>query len=476
MKMKKRPNGYWNDERVKKTLRTVSSELGHFPTQLELMARDFGGLIPVIQKKFGGLDSIRKDLGFSDREEKPPRYWADFENVRAVLVELENKLGHFPNQRELYCAGYSMVSSAIHKYHGGTNTVRTKLGVEGGTKSRGYWKKWENIEKEIEVVKKQLGRFPKHSEISEVNAPLKSAIIRHHGGLNSVRKKYGVKEGKKSNNHWKSWENIKNELEKIIKEVGHFPTQTELLERKLSSVCGSIQEYHGGFRAVRVKMGYIPGKYKEKGYWDNWKILEKELKEVITEMGHFPNQEELLERNQSYLIAAMYKHGGINVVKRKMNYELSRRENGALEDFDVLKKEIEELVGKNPELKGKLPSLRWLQDRGHSSILHAINRHHGGFRKFRDALGEEQTRRESGKWKDFNYASEEALRFMQEEGYEILPGTWTLAKRGYGSLVSAVTKYHGGIVSFRQKLNQSLGREESSKQLESLLEVYVGGS
>lgn len=58
-------------------------------------------------------------------------------------------------------------------------------------------------------------------------------------------------------NYWKNWENTKKELEEAIKENnGKFPTQKKLYEMGRSDLANGIIRYHGGFPAVREKIGY----------------------------------------------------------------------------------------------------------------------------------------------------------------------------------------------------------------------------
>ncbi|MBT6402028.1 hypothetical protein HOK09_01035, partial [Candidatus Woesearchaeota archaeon] len=56
--------------------------------------------------------------------------------------------------------------------------------------------------------------------------------------------------------YWKDFSNLESELEPIIEELGHFPTQSELQELGKSSIINGIQVYYSGMNAVREKMGY----------------------------------------------------------------------------------------------------------------------------------------------------------------------------------------------------------------------------
>ncbi|MBT7332048.1 hypothetical protein HN799_02140, partial [Candidatus Woesearchaeota archaeon] len=92
--------------------------------------------------------------------------------------------------------------------------------------------------------------------------------------------------------YWKDFSNLESELEPIIEELGHFPTQSELQELGKSSIINGIQVYYSGMNAVREKMGYGSLK-KPNGYWKEFSNLESELDPIIEELGHFPTQKEL---------------------------------------------------------------------------------------------------------------------------------------------------------------------------------------
>jgi hypothetical protein len=63
--------------------------------------------------------------------------------------------------------------------------------------------------------------------------------------------------------------------------------------------------------------------------------------------------------------------------------------------------------------------------------------------------------------------------YWNDKGYDVFPTQRELNRLGYGSLVAAISKYHGGLPAFRRILDGHLGRETGEEQLESLLENYV---
>jgi len=54
--------------------------------------------------------------------------------------------------------------------------------------------------------------------------------------------------------YWKSWENFKKEMGKVIQKLGHFPSYQELQNSKPSTIAYAATSYHNGMNAIRTKM------------------------------------------------------------------------------------------------------------------------------------------------------------------------------------------------------------------------------
>lgn len=127
--LEQKPPKYWkNFSNVEETLKLISKDLGHFPTQDELKKRGYGSLRCVIAKYHGGLNSVKERLGF-DIIKKSNHYWQNFDNIRRELEPIIEKLGHFPTQKELCKIGRADLLSAIVKKHGGLYKIRELLGI-----------------------------------------------------------------------------------------------------------------------------------------------------------------------------------------------------------------------------------------------------------------------------------------------------------------------------------------------------------
>lgn len=74
--------------------------------------------------------------------------------------------------------------------------------------------------------------------------------------LNELAKLLGLKSIEKPKKYWKNFENLKNELLPICKQLNCFPTQRQLSELKRTDIHNSISKYHGGFIQVKQKLNY----------------------------------------------------------------------------------------------------------------------------------------------------------------------------------------------------------------------------
>jgi len=60
---------------------------------------------------------------------------------------------------------------------------------------------------------------------------------------------------RKPKGHWQVWENVERELLPVCRELGRFPTRPELLARGLGPLAKAIYHF-GGVRDVAARLGY----------------------------------------------------------------------------------------------------------------------------------------------------------------------------------------------------------------------------
>jgi len=275
---------------------------------------------------------------------------------------------------------------------------------------------------------------------------------------------------------------------------------------------------------------------KPSGYWQDINNVVAEAKEVMNKynMGELPSFKRLHSLRYSSLAGAIQYHGGFHKFRRLLGHKQKRVENGLWKNQEYILSYIKKLKEENGWKE--LPGEDKLEKIGHTNLAIAINRYHGGFRKFRKLLGEKsihgiwktlehtlnkameimkendwselpngqklikvgqsgltyaiikyhggfhkfrellfqrQLIEKAGTWENLEFTLERAKQVIEEQGWSRLPGSNKIAKIGENGLVYAITRYHGGFPTFRSKLNQYLGRKTEKEQLEGLLQKYT---
>ncbi len=195
-----------------------------------------------------------------------------------------------------------------------------------------------------------------------------------------------------------------------------------------------------------------------------WKSLDNTISEARTVMRKhrlesLPSALKLGRLGCSGLTNAIKQyHGGFHRFRKILGQEVVRREPRAWQDLDYTVSEALAVMKKHG-FDG-LPSSEKLNQLGYSSLGAAIRSYHGGFHEFRKLLGQGSIRKETGIWKNQNYALAEARAIMKEHGLNALPSSEKLRQLGHGGLINAINKYHGGFPAFRRLLKQELLKRE----------------
>ncbi|NEQ21077.1 MAG: hypothetical protein F6K28_17995 [Microcoleus sp. SIO2G3] len=210
-------------------------------------------------------------------------------------------------------------------------------------KPDGYWKNFENVEREIlelNVLRGQIGIMPKARELKQLGrGDLMKAISKHHGGYQSVAERMGLDCGKKRHRYWYDFANVEAELKTFIERQGTpgvMPTKTELEEAGKGSLANALG-LHGGVIKVaerlNLKLGYDR---RPQGYWDNPDNLRREIESVALQLGTpgvLPTHEELKLAQRSDLICAISRNGGWPSVARRLGFAYSKKYNNPSDYF-----------------------------------------------------------------------------------------------------------------------------------------------
>ncbi len=205
-------------------------------------------------------------------------------------------------------------------------------------RQKGYLTNWDNYKEAFnKATEKNHGEQPSVSRLYEMGESSLVNCAKHYGGLTAVREKMGYKSLKKENGCYNSWHNAEKELKKAIeKNHGEFPTTTRLRELGYSTLGSIISKYHGGYCAVRIKMGYGLVK-KPNGYYKNWENFEREINEAIKENeGEFPTQMGIRKLGYSSLGEWIKYYGGLLAVREKIGYNEKKRIKLAKQLEDIL--------------------------------------------------------------------------------------------------------------------------------------------
>ena len=314
-------------------------------------------------------------------ERKPKGYWQNWENAREELTRLIEELGHFPTSREFRGLSRNSLAKAIWRDHGGITMVKEKMGHKDTQRPRGYWKDWDNVERELKGLVVKLGHFPTQKELYENNlSGLPLALDRHYGGISRVRERMGYGSVKRPAGYWQDWNNVGKELAGLIGELGHFPTS----EEAGGGLRMAITRYYGGFLKVRERMGH--GTKKHYGYWGVWENIEREVKGLVNELGHFPIYAEVRASSLSGLIDGLRKHHKISLTQlgERMGYDPTKKPYGYWRDFENVRRELEPII----EELGHFPTRKELNEANKGSLGTAMLAYHGGTDEVRQRMGQ----------------------------------------------------------------------------------------
>jgi len=320
---KKKPNGYWKslENTVAEAMRVMGEQGWRvLPPARELAKNGYSSLNTAISRHHGGLNKFRTKLG-QRNPRKARGYWENLDNTIAEAQQAmqEQEWETLPSSNQLQKHGYSSLSSAITKYHGGHPTFKTTLGQQNTKKPRGFWQQEENTITEARKAMKEQEwtTLPSNKELQKHGySSLSSAINKYHGGHTTFRTTLGQTNTTKPQGYWKKEENVIAEATKAMKEQGWdtLPPQVELKKNGYASLNTAISRHHGGLNKFRTKLGQ-QNRERPKGYWQSLENTLSEARKAIKEQGWgtLPSHETLKEHGYSPLGQAISKYyGGIH--------------------------------------------------------------------------------------------------------------------------------------------------------------------
>jgi len=232
----------------------------------------------------------------------------------------------------------------------------------------------ENIIKsELLKVVDTIGDFPTSQKLRNIGRFDLLKAIDRYGGFLKFRKLMDSELNCKPSNYWND-NTIKEEIQKVIDNIGDFPTR-EILKKINKNDLDSAIGKHGGYKKFRMLMGY-PLKIKQ---W-NENIIQNELKDVINSLGYFPTPANLFAIKKANLLGAINQRGGIRKFRMLMNYKQIRVPKHLRSD-DSIKIEIQKIILS----LGHFPSQNELNKI--DKTLLGVIKHRFGLNNFRILLG-----------------------------------------------------------------------------------------
>ena len=124
--------------------------------------------------------------------------WKDLEYAleQAKLVMQEHEFENLPFSNKLQELGYSSLSNAISRYHGGFSVFRRLLGQTDINKKSGTWKSLEYALEQARKIKRKHGfeKLPNLKKLVELGySSLSGSIGLYHGGFHNFRELLGEK-------------------------------------------------------------------------------------------------------------------------------------------------------------------------------------------------------------------------------------------------------------------------------------------
>ncbi|MDO8508090.1 MAG: hypothetical protein Q7S27_00230 [Nanoarchaeota archaeon] len=208
---------------------------------------------------------------------KPRGYWQDINNVFSETQKFLEKHPEYetiPGHDALIKLGYSNLSHAINRYHGGFYKFRVRI----GGKARYNYGSWKNLEFTLNEAKRciqelEVSTLPNSLELLKLGySHLAHSIQRYHGGIRNIREKLG--ESQKIRKHG-LWKDIEYTIQETISFFSKHPEFTTLPSAdKLKSLghgylASAICRNHGGMDKFRNILSQHQGVLTQKERLEN---------------------------------------------------------------------------------------------------------------------------------------------------------------------------------------------------------------
>jgi len=443
--LKSKPSEYWTKRKTIKAIRDLVKKIKHFPTQEDLKRLNMQGLMGAINKH-GGFNEFRRILEVALLK-NPNHYWTEPKIFKEVSV-LEKEHGRILNSIELHTIGRGDLYHAIMN-RGGFGWLYKKINKS----PKGHYKANDG----------QL--YPSCLECYVANYFLKNGISYKTHPLISESRKFradfkvgpywievlGYQNDKTHSDYHARFREKKRLYKKlgfkiITCELGMFLNKREsAIETTLKKRFKCLKKYQSN---KPCKLNSTTASIMPPYWWTDIKNSSPILKPIIIELGRFPKDSELRERNLSSLCGALDRFpGGRQKVAELLNCKTATKPKKYWTDGidGTIVLELKRLM----KLLKHFPTQKEIQE--HSTVATYIIRH-GGTNKFKRLLGVKILQKDKGYWTKKN-TIKEAWDICNNLGY--YPPTNKLRSIN-PTLPGMICKY-GGTKLFRKLLGYQKG-------------------
>ena len=399
-----------------------------------------------------------------------------------------------PSSRYLRENGRRDLDNAITNM-GGYRKVAGLLGWSNSSARRpnGYWKDFATLKKELLLFTKENsseitpGLMPTQKQLRDLGRSDIVKAIEIHGGTTAVAEELGLSQRvvRKRKHYWKDWSKVEDALCTFVAEraakdhldsktVGRstksrpsrMPSQRELRKAGRTDLAEAISDFHGGFREVAKKLGFV-SKKKDDFFYNSFYNVAHEVYALSINVGQesvMPSTSVLKLEGRTDLAAAIVKFKGMSAVSQRLGLQYRVRTREAFKDWSFFRRSLLAFM-KTHSNQTEIPSSRMLNNFGRADLYQAIL-HHGGSREVADRMGLKRNH-----WQDFHHVGLEVLRFIETHGTAgVMPSESEFLLVGRNSLNVAVSKFGHSQVAKR------LGLSERMHSAQSTLDMLLASS
>jgi len=230
------------------------------PSSDKLNELGYSSLGIAIPKYHGGFHKFRELLGEEPIRRKGSIWKSlDYTIQQAQEFMKEHNLETFPTNNKISELGYSGLSTAISRYHGGFHKFRKLLGQKPKRTEHRKWKSLDYTLQQLRAMMQEhnLETLPSQKKLHKLGySGLSGAISTYHGGFHKFRKLLGEEQKRTANGLWKSLEYTIRQAREVITEnrFNTLPSSDKLKELGYGGLSKGIKKYHGGFPVFRAAL------------------------------------------------------------------------------------------------------------------------------------------------------------------------------------------------------------------------------